>query len=63
MKTIYRNHGFENKLNLVQKKRKYFFLYHERSINPVIISITKKGLNAFNSENWEYFENKEEQVF
>ena len=59
MKTICRDHQFENKLTLVRKERKYFYLFHEKSINPIKMEITKAGLRAFNSEDWEFFENAE----
>jgi hypothetical protein len=63
MKTISRDHDFENKLNLVQKGKKYFYLYHEKSVNPVRIEITTKGKVAFNSYNWNYFEKAEANYF
>jgi len=59
MKVITRNHNFENKLNFVQKKNKYFYLGHEKSANPIRILINSNGLKAFESEDWNYFENKE----
>jgi len=63
MKTISRDHNFENKLNYVQKGRKYFYVLHEKSINPVKIKITEKGEIAFDTNNWNYFEQKEAEYF
>ena len=56
MKQITRTHNFENRLTFVQMGRKYFYLWHEKSNNPVIALITEKGKQAFNDENWKYFE-------
>lgn len=58
MKTISRNHQFENRLTLIQQKRKYFYLYWEKSNNPVIIPRTKERDQKFNEEDWEYFHNE-----
>ena len=56
METIERNHCFENRLNLVVKKRKYFYLYHEKDERPSCrVEITPEGLLAFNREDWHYF--------
>ena len=63
MRTISRCHKFENRLTLVEKGRKYFYLYHEKSINPVKIIITEEGKQAFSAEDWKYFENKEAAFF
>ena len=63
MKRITRNHNFERRLNLVQKGRKYFYLWHEKSSNPVKIKITPNGLAAFQNEDWDYFTQKEAEFF
>ncbi len=63
MKSIYRDHNFENILNFVEMGRKYFYLWHEKSTNPVKILITFPGINAFNCGDWDYFISKEAKYF
>ena len=63
MKTISRNHDFENKLNFVQKGRRYFYLYHETSMEPIMIEITERGKRAFDQNDWYYFCKKEAEFF
>ena len=63
MKAITRYHNFENRLNYVQKGRKYFYLWHEKSKNPVKINITNQGMNAFQNEDWNYFEKQEANYY
>ena len=62
MKTISRDHQFENKLTLIQQKRVYFYLYWEKGVNPVRIPRTAERDQHFENENWSYFEN-ESQYF
>ena len=59
MKQINRDHNFGNILTFVQMGRKYFYLWHEKSYNPVIAVITPEGKEAFQNENWLYFEKLE----
>ena len=63
MKSISRNHNFENILNHVQKGKKYFYLWHVKSINPVKINRTQKGDIAFNNEDWNYFISQEAKYY
>ena len=63
MQIISRNHNFENRLTYIQKGRKYFYLWHEKSANPVKVKITNYGLHAFDCQQWSYFESKEAQYF
>jgi hypothetical protein len=61
MKSITRNHNFTHRLNLVRKGRKFFYLNREQFQGFVKVPITKNGIQMFQNENWEYFEEKENQ--
>ena len=63
MKAITRNHKFENRLNFVQRGRKYFYLWHEKSESPVRIQINDGGKIAFQNEDWNYFMEREAEFF
>ncbi len=55
MKTIFRNHNFTNRLNLVRQGRKYYSLFHEKSDKAIKVQRTNNLDNAFNNENWNAF--------
>ena len=63
MKSITRNHEMENKLNLVRKGRKYFYLSHEKDKRDTKIPITILGQKAFEIENWAYFQREEARKY
>ena len=63
MKFITRDHNFENNLNFVQKGKRYFYLWHEKSANPVRIRIDTFGKIAFKNEDWDYFMGREAEFF
>jgi len=60
-KTIERKHNFENKINLIIRGKKYFTVRSEKN-NKFYIIINEKTLNAFQSENWRFFERAEKLI-
>lgn len=56
MKIIERSHNFENTLNHVEKKNKYFYLRHEKDTYPIRVKITPELNVAFLKEDWSKFE-------
>jgi predicted house-cleaning NTP pyrophosphatase (Maf/HAM1 superfamily) len=63
MKTISRDHHFESGLTLIRQGRKYFYLYHEHSNNPVRVQRTDQLDIDFYTENWEAFEQAEAEYY
>jgi len=63
MNSITRDHLFSNRLNLVEKGRKYFYLSGVKMTCPTKIKITEKGINAFFCNDWKFFERKEAEFF
>ena len=60
MKTIItRNHGFEDKLNYVKKNRKTYDVFHEKSTRPLRVKKTEEVDQAFEKEDWGFFEDLE----
>jgi len=62
-KVIVRNHNFENRLNMVRKSRKYFYMTHEKSSVETSVCITPEGEKAFDTEDWNYFVEMERQYY
>jgi len=58
-KVIERPHLFENRLNYVEKKNKYFYLKHEKDNYPIRVKITPELNLAFLNEDWNKFETAE----
>lgn len=56
MTTITRHHDFQNKLTLIEQKRKYYYCYYEHNNKPIKLKRNKKLDQAFQNENWRMFE-------
>jgi hypothetical protein len=63
MKVISRDHNFSNRMDYVERGRKYFYLWHEKSKTPVKIPVSQKGISAFQEKNWDYFLHREAEYF
>jgi hypothetical protein len=59
MKTINRDHLFENRLTLVKRNRASYYLWHEKSEHPVIVKRTLGLDRAFETQDWNQFEKAE----
>ena len=60
---INRTHNFTNRLDKIEKKRRYFYLWHEKDIFPIRIEINSKLDRAFIDENWATFEEAEAKYY
>lgn len=63
MKIIERPHNFENTLNHVEKKNKYFYLKHEKDVYPIRVKITPELNVAFLKQDWSKFEEAEKEYY
>jgi hypothetical protein len=55
MRRIYRDHLFTNRLNLVRRGTRYFYIYHEKDENPIRALRTPELDAAFRAEDWAVF--------
>ena len=61
--TINRTHNFTDRLDKIEKKRRYFYLWHEKDMYPIRIEINSKLDRAFIDQDWKAFEEAEAKYY